>query len=317
MPHVAVHLDLAERVLADWRDHPARAPVDPHAPGVRNALLSGAIAPDAGFNPGADRLLSDLAHRVRTARWPEAVLERGETEAERAYGWGWLTHVLADAALHPLVNRAAAEMLGRDRILSDMAQRWGHARAELAMDTRLHARDSGLARIRLRPVFGRRSRGRLQEAFEVVYGPGVTGATILRAHRLTSLSVGVQLVAGRAHAAADRGGSVGGRVARLGVGVVEALGRRGLPDPHFLRAYIDRDPPPAWLATRFDAYPEELIERLGMVVRGGTGTLADHDLGTGHVIDECRPGRWARRALDTLAERTGAPVALPARDRAA
>ena len=305
MPHVGVHIDLAGHVLRDWSANPDHAPVDPSAPGVRNAFMAGSIAPDAGFNPGADRLISELAHRVRTVRWPAAILERAADDAERAFAWGWLAHVLTDAALHPEVNRGAVEMLGRDRLVADAAQMWAHARAELAIDIRSHARNPELGRERLRPVFGREAAGRLQEAFEEVYGPGIAGAAIVRAHRIAAFTQRFQLVAGRIHARSDRAETVGDRLAGIGVGIVKAVGRRALPDRHLLRAYIDRDPPPGWLIRRFETYSDELVERLRAAVGTGMTAVPDLDLGTGLVLDEARPPGPARLALDKLARRTG------------
>lgn len=306
MPHVAVHIDLAGHVLREWDAHPGSAPVDPRAPGVRNAFMAGSIAPDAGFNPGADRLISELAHRVRTVRWPAAVLHRATSDAERAFAWGWLAHVLTDATLHPDVNRAAAEMLGRQEVRADAAQRWGHARAELALDIRAHARNPELARARLRPVFDRAAAPRLQAAFEEVYGPGLTGRAFIRAYRITALTQGAQLFAGRLHARAGRGVTIADRAAGAAVGIVSGIGRRVLPVRHVVRAYVDRDPPPSWLIRRFDAFPDELIERLARAVAaGGIATVPDLDLGTGQILDERRPRRLALITLEKLASRNG------------
>jgi hypothetical protein len=65
VPHAAVHFLLASRVLERWEAAPAAAPFEVDA-ATRNAFLHGSLGPDMGYFPGADPLLSRLAHYART-----------------------------------------------------------------------------------------------------------------------------------------------------------------------------------------------------------------------------------------------------------
>ena len=65
MPGHALHIELAREVLETWpKEEP---PLDIDSPDVVNAMFHGAVGPDMGYYPGADPLLSDLAHYIHTA----------------------------------------------------------------------------------------------------------------------------------------------------------------------------------------------------------------------------------------------------------
>src|SRR5688500_15063891 len=121
MPGITLHFLLANRVLDRWRSAgpgsaggkspDERAPFDPHCPRDCNAFLHGALGPDFGYMPGGHRLLSELAHRVRTGELAGRLIRSARTSLERAFAWGWLTHVLADRQIHPLIGRGVGELV--------------------------------------------------------------------------------------------------------------------------------------------------------------------------------------------------------------
>ena len=115
MPSVSLHLVLADRVLAELRRGARTAPFPPAAPECVNAFYPGALGPDLGYMPGGHRPLSELAHRVRTADLARALVETARSPVERAFSWGWVTHVLADVAVHPLVGLGVGEVVHGDR----------------------------------------------------------------------------------------------------------------------------------------------------------------------------------------------------------
>lgn len=110
MPGPALPFLLATIVYARWERTPVAAPFEP-CPAVRSAFLHGSLGPDMGYFPGADPMLAELAHHARTGMFCRALVHEAETDLARAFAWGWVTHVLADVAVHPLVNDACGELL--------------------------------------------------------------------------------------------------------------------------------------------------------------------------------------------------------------
>lgn len=183
MPNFALHVLLASRVVESWTDDRGRAPFDPTDSRAQNAFYYGAVAPDMGLYPGGDRVVSDLVHRVRTGRLVRALVASAESDVERAFAWGWLTHLLADVLVHPLVNLTAARSLGRTEVrLEDPLQEAAHVRVEMGLDAICLTRYPFLRQIRLAPVFDVRSIGFLRNAMAEVYGIRLSGEALLRSH---------------------------------------------------------------------------------------------------------------------------------------
>ena len=102
MPGVLVHHWLA---LRSW-EHPALASVRGTSceRETWNAFLCGSLGPDMGMFPGGEPLVSDLAHYVRAGDLANRLVDSARTEVQSAFAWGWVAHVLADIALHPLAR---------------------------------------------------------------------------------------------------------------------------------------------------------------------------------------------------------------------
>ena len=98
MPGIAVHTWLALELLARW-NQTGLPKLATEAPQIRAAMQSGALGPDMGMFPGGNPFLSDLAHYVRSGELARNLLRLAETEVERAFAWGWASHVLAERAL--------------------------------------------------------------------------------------------------------------------------------------------------------------------------------------------------------------------------
>ncbi|MFN6130510.1 MAG: zinc dependent phospholipase C family protein [Planctomycetota bacterium] len=97
-------------------------------------FLLGANAPDFGSFPGGHFILSDCAHLVRPADLVRNLFSLSNSDVERAFALGWLTHVIADVILHPVVNREVGRRLGMDREVSFVEDPAMHIRVEFGFD---------------------------------------------------------------------------------------------------------------------------------------------------------------------------------------
>lgn len=177
MPQPALHLLLADDVLRHWR---ARAEVAPFAAAedaVANAFRHGCLGPDYGLFPGGDARLAAISHRGRTGDLLRAVLDLARTPPQRAFAWGWLTHALADVAIHPLINRAAAAHAGGAYRLAD------HVRVEVGVDVHFSWQHATLRALRLRPAFDRSGIAFIADAVRRTHGYEVTTSQLMRMQR--------------------------------------------------------------------------------------------------------------------------------------
>lgn len=180
MPHFALHVLLASRV-AEVIEVESPAPGDQIQ---RNAFLHGAVGPDMGFFPGGDHVLSLAAHGKRSGDLVRALHETAETPQHRAFVRGWLTHMLADILIHPIINRAAAELLERKRLtLTPAAEFHSHITVELGLDAVYVNRHRALRRIRLQPFFDDPTTRWITAAVQTAYGVYLEPSAVLRSHQ--------------------------------------------------------------------------------------------------------------------------------------
>lgn len=178
MPHFALHILLARRA-AEAGD--ANFP-ELRDPAGKNAFLHGAVGPDMGFFPGGEHLLSLAAHAVRTGDLARTLHETADTPEQWAFARGWITHMLGDVLIHPLINREAHLLLAREGRAVTMA--WhqnAHIRIELGLDTHYVAK-LDRREIRLRPFFDAGIARWIQAAFQEVHGVQLETKAILRSH---------------------------------------------------------------------------------------------------------------------------------------
>lgn len=179
MPHFALHLLLASRVI----ENAGRGDPDLADEAGRNALLHGAVGPDMGFFPGGEHLMSLAAHVVRSGDLARTLVATAETSEQRAFARGWMTHMLGDILIHPVINRAASGLLDRERTAATMA--WhhnAHIRVELGLDAIYVARHRSLRGLRLRPFFDGRTARWITAAFREVHGVDFETGAVLRSH---------------------------------------------------------------------------------------------------------------------------------------
>jgi hypothetical protein len=294
MPGCNLHLALADRVLGGV----ASASVGPAA---RAAFLVGSVAPDMGYFPGGEKFLSDLAHYVRSGGLVRALARLATDEVGRAFALGWATHAVADAALHPLINRAAAGLTGGDPAAAAAA----HVRVEQGLDgvaaARLRppalpvlstGRAAGVVRlvgIAYRTTYGYAPPRRLHASYRAM----VRLAPILVAHaRWSGWWVGEPLAA-RPTAPA-----------RVAFAALRAAGGLARGAAAGLAAPVA---PPGWLTAAVLDLAGSFAARFAALAVEGFAGLADYNLATGETGESARahpPAVATSRELRRRVERT-------------
>lgn len=173
MPQPTYHLYLADAALP-------LLPL-PLQPDVHAAFLHGAIAPDVGFFPGGQYMWSHVGHHWRTADMCRTLLSSATNDVERAFAWGWTTHILADALLHPVINQWCRLQLGGDSQRDDLMRL--HVQLELGIDVMHvnHLRRAGMPRFR--SIFDETSIAFLTKAYLHTYAMRIGPRQLLSAHR--------------------------------------------------------------------------------------------------------------------------------------
>lgn len=136
VPACGIHLRLAAVVLESWDDRPGASPFPVADAAARCAFFCGANAPDMGYYPRGEPLLTDFSHYIRSADLARAMLAAADGPAQTAFAWGWVTHILGDALVHPLVNQAAGELMrgSRDQPMNYYDDPVAHVRVEIGLD---------------------------------------------------------------------------------------------------------------------------------------------------------------------------------------
>lgn len=300
MPGPALHVLLAGRVYRRWEHAPFSAPFEPCV-AARTAFLHGALGPDMGYFPGADPVLSELAHHARPGAFCRALVDEARTDLERAFAWGWVTHVLADVAVHPLVNDACGELLlGRRTPLWGPAVAIPHLRVETGLDAAYHARHPEAARFRSLPALAPGVFDSVRRAYLGTFGAAPETAALLRAHRQVTRLLGpsarIRALAARAVGGADGGA---GWMAR---GALAAMARLSRPGSHAW-GLLSPVRPAEWLLRETDEIAAGFADWFDCHYVSELRFLRDHCLDTGEPQD---PGRaCAVQAIAALHARAG------------
>lgn len=312
MPSVTVHFCLAAQVLDHWRRHPRGAPFDADDAVDANAFRQGAVGPDLGYMPGGHRPLSDLAHCLHTGDLTRSLIARARTSRERAFAWGWVTHVLADTLIHPMVGCAVGELVHGSpaRFEDGDTEPVAHVRVEAGLDALYAHRHPELRRVRLRPSFDAVGIGFLVGSFRDTYGAAPEADRFLTSH-VTAARRSAQGLALAAVTALTMGcdhrplrtGSGAGRLARL---------RTALARSSVSLAYVLPVPPSLWFLNAVRDVEETFVDLfLEEFELRGSG-LANVNLDTGRPDLGERQYGGLQRSL-ALLRRLGGPVpVLPA-----
>jgi hypothetical protein len=287
MPCATVHMQLSQRIFRRWREVPTSAPIPLSDPRVEEAFLHGAMAPDMGFIPGADRLVSEVAHYLRPGDLARALLRGAGSPVEEAFAWGWASHVLGDVELHPVVGRAVGEFLygDPDRRVDAAENVEAHVSLEVGLDLCIYhtdRRDRGeLPRPPAVPHF-RGSRIRhLARALEETYGLPWDGTDLLRAHqRATRLTAWwPRALEALALRRGSRPEEPGVRPVRWFLDGARAFTRTGSAARGFLGVRI----PPGWVMEEVDRRMEGFEDRFQGLVDSGLEGMENRNLETGEA----------------------------------
>jgi hypothetical protein len=305
MPSVTLHLVMADRVLERWQERPWDAPFNPYDPVCMNAFQQGSFGPDLGYFPGGYRFLSDLSHLVRSGELTRALVHSARTPLERAFAWGWVTHVLADHSVHPLVGRGVGEFLFGDRTLfvDGCGNPMAHLRVETGLDAFYSHLFPSVRKRTMAPVFDGSSIRFLVDAYRRVYGLAIDPSLVLTSHMCAVrmsvqglLSIGIMSTA-----------FLAGPLTPTFLGVRwflrQALDmvRTGFNSDSLLLAYLNPLPPAQWLVEEVGAVVEGFWDRFLYHYRTDLRELEDFNLDTGRVEPESPTHLGAARALATLA----------------
>lgn len=172
MPALSLHLLLADRCLEGWRAAPSTAPFPIRDPACAEAFRQGALGPDLGYFPGGVRPFSELVHCFRSADFSRVLLGRADTPVAAAFAAGWVSHVIADQEIHPLVGRGlgALRFGDRTRFVAGDDDPAGHLRVEIGLDAWFSARRPALRERPPVPLPGEGVVRTLGVAYREVYG---------------------------------------------------------------------------------------------------------------------------------------------------
>lgn len=304
MPSVSLHLVLADRILERWAAEPATAPFDPGDPGAVNAFYQGALGPDLGYFPGGYRLLSDLAHRVRSADLTRFLVESARSPLETAFSWGWVAHVLADRSIHPLVGRGVGELVhgDRHRFIDGSEEPAAHVRVETGIDVlyldRSYLRPSGP----MIPVFDLASVSFLQAAYRHIYSVEIEPHLFFVSHmavvRKACQALAVTRLVGRIQgigAAPPAMPAMRWLLQRARALVQDALGFESLA-----LAYLNPVPPSGWLAIEVEREVRRFPSQYLAEYETSLTRLVNCDLDSGHAEVPGSPSRISSTILAGL-----------------
>lgn len=292
MPQPALHMLLAGATLRHWHRKPAHAPFETRSADAANAFLVGSLGPDLGLFPGGAAEFSVIAHSGRSGELVRALFRHAATDTQRAFAWGWLSHVLADVAVHPLVNRAGAESAGT----ADKCNLADHVRVEVGLDAWYGSRHAVLRRLRLGPAFDTADLAFLSHAFRDTHGYHVTPVQLARmqrnAIRFTHLALYFATEAARELCWQETGyGAPTPPVTALVWRIASALSVRG----SIVHAYLNPARPTAQLRAGVGRVVRRFSSGMDEWVRDGVGLLPDYNLEDGSLPGTAASVVWLDR----------------------
>jgi Zinc dependent phospholipase C len=302
MPGPALHLRLASEVLDRLPLLPSGVPFPVEDGICRLAFLMGSNAPDMGYYPGGNLLLSDLAHYIRSADLARNMIRAAETGPERAFAWGWVTHILADVWIHPLINRRAGELLrgpggGFSTYANDPLS---HVRIEAGLDGYFLLREGPIDTPAEPPGSIGSTWDFLAEAYRQTYGARFSTETFLRGlnsiYHFAPLLLKLGHITGTRFHGGQRGGAPLGR-ALLGLA---ACGTAAFCSGSPLNGLTHPLKPPPSLVEETSKVINAFAQGFHRHYVAGLSDLPNYNLDTGETDHMETPYRLAGRAMVAL-----------------
>lgn len=301
MPGVVLHLVLAEQVLDAWRKSPAAAPFDPTDASLVAAFRHGALGPDLGYFPGGPRFVSALAHQVQSADLTRTLVRVARTPVECAFAWGWVTHVVADCDIHPLIGRGVGALLLGDAstFVDGQTGMPEHVRVETGLEVAIRSRFGLPFGRQLMPLFDRQGMDFLVRAYGETYNISLDAALLARAHvKMVRLASGALTMTGL-FSAGRQGGVLARSTARGArrtlIWARESLaGRSGVG--RLSLAYLTPEPPARWLMRGVKEQMSTFAQRILLLSEEGLASLENRDLDSGRLVDGVRVSETLPRA---------------------
>lgn len=285
MPQPTFHMLLAHEVLDRWN---GAAPFATTATASRNAFLHGAIGPDMGFFPGANRLISELAHTDRAGDLTSGLAEHARSDVELAYAYGWATHIVADAVFHPHINATAARLEGC-AITDKMRIQSMHIRLEIGLDLVAHRRQPSLQRIRLVPFLHGTTVGFFTRAFAEIHGVDFLPPTVVSSHKQATRFFGpmMALQATMLTAGADRPKRAWNLIAggaRLGLNTLETVARSLGGARSEVASFLRPLPLGPEFIDEVTVLVQEFLDLYRDATRGGLSAFPNYDVQHGGIV---------------------------------
>lgn len=289
MPNIVLHLVLAETVLVRWRKRELEAPFPPGDPAAVNAFFQGALGPDMGYFPGGGRFLSDLAHLFRTGDLTRHLVQLAADAKERAFAWGWVSHVLADGLIHPLVGREVGGLLlgNRELCLNGESTTLAHVGVEIGLDLHFGGRFPAVLGTRPAPAFQGRALRFLAEAYRRTYGCSIEPALLETCHRSVAFLTRAALRLARIRQALHRNrwGSLRKWVRRWTVQVSRQAGGGLLKGGLLGLVHLFPPSPSPWLVEAVEEVSDHFGDHFFFHFAGKLKDLANLNLETGQSAE--------------------------------
>lgn len=300
MPGIALHLTVADRILDTWAACPSAAPFPLDDPDSINAFRHGSVGPDLGYFPGGKRILSDLSHCHRSGQLTESLVDRARTPVERAFAWGWATHVLADRIIHPLIALAVGEHLtgSTDCFVDGDRDQIHHIRIEVGLDIWVALEMSTGPCPPSSPVFDEGSIRFVTQGYEGAYGTGFESRVVLDSHRAAhrSAHVGLWLMGVMAPAIFHDTGSARTRMVRWLLQRAYGLADGEIGQESLILALFTPVPPSPRLTSTVRSAVDEVLAAFWDRYFSRSGQIEDFNLDNGLPERDAVVHRGAARA---------------------
>ena len=179
MPAATFHLVVANGLLEKWPASIRKFEIG--EPSNTDAFRAGALGPDMGYLGGSS-FLSDLAHYVRTGDLARALLTASKNENDVAFALGWVSHIIADVIVHPLVNDGVGRWANHDGPINYAEDPVSHLRLEMGIDGHYQH----LLDIEKTKALYFEPQNPIDTALQSVYGSAVDPVVVLDCHQKTA-----------------------------------------------------------------------------------------------------------------------------------